>query len=135
MPVAADDADAVTLTDFQRLVVEDFAVEPLKGLGAAFHRQDVHAAFIGRFEGENKRLALFWNTGFERLQFLLHALDHLVLGRDGLVVLVRSLHLLHGAHRGLDFLLDVGDGVAQRCLAGRLLHEELAVVALPRPRP
>ena len=57
-----------------------------------------------------------------------------MLGRDGFVVLVGPLHLRHGPHRGLNFLLNVGDGVPKRCFAGGLLHEELAVVALPRPR-
>ena len=134
LTVAAHDADAVALADFQILVVEDLPVQPLKGLRAAFDVEHVHAGLVGGFEGEDERLALLGDAGFERLQFLLHALDHLVLGRDGFVVLVGPLHLLHGAHRGLNLLLNVGNRFAQRLLAGFLLHEELAVVALPRPR-
>ena len=43
--------------------------------------------------------------------------------------------MLHGTHGGLDFLLKVANRIRKGCLAGGLLHEELGVVALPRPGP
>ena len=135
LTVPSNDADAVSLSNLQRLVVEYLSVKPVKRFGAAFHGQHVHATFIGRFQGKDEGFALLGHASLERLQFLLHALDHLVFGRDGLVVFVGPLHLRHGAHRRLDFFLDVGDGVAKRRFARCLLDEELGVVSLPRPRP
>ena len=49
-------------------------------LRPAVDGKDVHAGFVGGFEGENEGFALFWHASFERLEFLLHAFNHLVLG-------------------------------------------------------
>ena len=133
MAVAANDADAVAFTNFKGLVVQYFALQAVKGLRARLDGKHIHAPFIGRFKGQNEWFTFLRHASLEGFEFLLKAFDHLVLGRDGFVVFVGPLHLLHGTHGGLDFLLGVGDGVVQRRFTGFFLDQELAVIALPRP--
>ncbi len=113
LAVAAHDADAITLAHLQGLVVEDFAVKALKRLRTTLHLEHVHAGFVRCFKGKNEWFTLLRDPCTKGFELLLHAFNHLVFGGDGLVVFVGPLHLRHGAHRGLDFLLNVGNGLTE----------------------
>ena len=75
LPVAAHDADAVALANLQRLVVEDFAVEPFKGLGASSTERTSMLPLSVASSERTRGLRFLGTRALSAFNSLLHALN------------------------------------------------------------